>query len=296
MGCLEVVLMAHDFDELLQLLVIEKIDDCLYRGNSPTGRTHPVFGGQAVAQSIRAASESVPDDRRLHSLHAYFLSPGNASKPIIYFVDPIRDGGSFTTRRVVARQNGEAIFSASLSFQLIEKGVEHAREMPDEEIPDPEGLESDHDYWERISRQYPDRAPKRENLYTAIDCRPVRRFDVMNPEPMPPRRLVWMKANGTLPDDPILHRCFIGYLSDLYFMATAMLPHGLSWWKRNIQAASLDHALWLHEDCRADDWLLYVMESPRAAGSRGLNHGYLYTRDGRLVASTSQEGLMRLRE
>ena len=288
--------MAYDFDELLALLAIEKLDDCLFRGASPKGRTHPVFGGQAVAQSIRAATDTVPGDRRLHSLHAYFLRPGNTGKPIIYFVDPIRDGKSFTTRRVVARQNGEAIFSASLSFQVIEDGVAHARPQPMGDIPHPDTLESDEAYWTRVSREHPDKAPKRENLYTAIDCRPVQRFDVFAPEPQPPERMIWMRANGKLPDDPIIHRCFFGYLSDLYFMSTALLPHGLSWWRQNIQAASLDHGLWFHEDARADEWLLYVMESPRAAGSRGLNHGYLYTTSGELIASTTQEGLMRLRE
>ncbi|MDJ0836505.1 MAG: acyl-CoA thioesterase II [Acidobacteriota bacterium] len=288
--------MAYDFDELLYLLRIEKLDHCLFRGLSPSGRTHPVFGGQVIAQAIMAATDTVPEERRLHSMHAYFLRPGNAGKPIIFFVDPIRDGKSFTTRRVVARQNGEAIFNTSLSYQVVEQGSEHQEPMPEGELPDPETLESDREFWDRIAESYPDRAPKRENLYTSIDCRPVLRYDPFKPEPRPPERMVWMRANGRLPDNPVIHRAVLGYLSDLYFMSTAMLPHGLSFWKGNLQAASLDHALWLHADCRADEWMLYVMKSSRAGGSRGLNHGRLYTRDGTLVASTAQEGLMRVRE
>lgn len=288
--------MAHDFDIMVDLLKLEKLDECLFRGVSPAGRTHPVFGGQVASQALLAAAATVPDERRMHSLHAYFLRPGDAARPIIYFVDPIRDGGSFTTRRVVARQKGEAIFSCSISFQKVQKGLEHSQPIPDETIPDPEGLENDQQWWARMAELYPDRTPKLENLYTAIDCRPLKRYDPFNPTPHEPSRIVWMRANGTLPDDPQIHRAVMVYLSDLYFMSTAMLPHGVSWWKEKMQAASLDHCFYLYEDCRADEWLLYVMDSPRSGGGRGLNHGRIYTRDGRLVAATVQEGLMRVRQ
>lgn len=287
--------MAHDFQEMMRLLEIEKLDKYLYRGYSPSGRTHPVFGGQAIAQSIRAATETVGAEQELHSLHAYFLRPGDANTPIIYSVDPIRDGRSFATRRVVATQNGEAIFNTSMSFQISQPGVSHQDPMPGS-VPGPEDLESDEDFWVRMAEKHPDKAPAIGNLYSAIDSRPVERWDVFQPEQREPKRLVWMKANGKLPDDPVLHRMILAYASDLYFLGTSMLPHKLSWWMGDVQAASLDHAIWFHDSFRADEWLLYVMESPRSGGSRGLNRGSLFTRQGVLVASTMQEGLMRLRK
>ena len=285
--------MAHDLTEVLQLLNLERLDRYLYRGYSPKERTHMVFGGQVVAQSIRAAMDTVPADRLLHSMHAYFLRPGNPQVPILFYVDPIRDGRSFTTRRVVAKQDGAAIFNTSMSFHMNEEGVEHEVTMP--EVPPPEELESDTVYYERLAAHFPDQMPARGNRYTSIECRPVQRMDHLNPQPMGTRRQVWMRSNGPLPDDPSIHMAMLAFLSDLYLMGTALGPHGLSFITHKIQGASLDHGLWIHAPCRCDEWLLYDMESPRACGGRGLNRGYIYTREGVLAASTIQEGLMRVK-
>ena len=286
--------MASDLNELLGLLNVEELDNCLFRGFSPSGRTFPVFGGQVVAQSLDAATRTVDPERVIHSLHAYFLRPGDAGRPIIFHVDPIRNGKSFSTRRVVAKQGGAAIFNASMSFQISEPGLDHQLEKPD--VPPPDGLESDQEFWTRMRETFPDKVPGRRNFFDAIDLRPVERINVFEPKAMPPRRAVWMRTNGRLPDDPNIHRRVLAYISDLYFMATALLPHGVTWWSRKIQGASLDHGLWFHEDCRADQWLLYDMDSPRSVGCRGLNRGLFYSQDGRLIASTVQEGLIRLRD
>ncbi len=286
--------MAHDLKEVLELLNLETLDRYLFRGYSPKGRTHMVFGGQVVAQAIRAATATVEPDRLLHSLHSYFLRPGNPQNPILFYVDPIRNGHSFTTRRVVAKQDGCAIFSASLSFHRQEQGVEHQVDMPD--VPPPEELENDEAYFERFARLFPEKMPIVQNRYTSIECRPVQRMDHLNPKPMGTRRQIWMRSNGPLPDDPGIHTAMLAFLSDLYLMGTALGPHGLSFLTHNLQGASLDHGLWIHAPCRCDQWLLYDMESPRAIGARGLNHGNIYTREGILAASTIQEGLMRIKD
>lgn len=286
--------MAADLADVLALMRLEALDRDLFRGGSPRGRTMMVFGGQVVGQSLMAAAQTVDAARVPHSLHAYFLRPGDPRIPIIFYVDRIRDGGSFATRRVVARQNGEAIFNTSISFKVPEAGYEHQVAMP-LDVPDPETLETDEAYWARMKRAHPGKVPARENMYYAIDCRPIERVDFLAPGVLPPERVCWMRTNGALPDDPALHRAMLAYLSDLYLMGTALMPHGTTFWSGDLVGASLDHAFWWHAPARADEWLLYVMDSPRSAGGTGLNRGSLFTRDGVLAASVVQEGLMRRR-
>lgn len=287
--------MASNLEQVLDLMNLEMLDRNLFRGCSPPGRTWMVFGGQVTAQSIMAASRTVDAERIPHSLHAYFLRPGDPTKPIIFYVDRIRDGGSFTTRRVVARQNGEAIFNTSISFKIPEEGLDHQATMPTG-LPDPESLESDEVFWSRMAAKYPGRVPGRENMYYAIDARPTSRPDFLDPQPEEAERCIWMRTNGGLSDDPNLHRCMVAYMSDLFLMGAALLPHGETFWSGKMQAASLDHALWWHAPARADQWLLYVIDSPRSAGGTGLNRGSLFSQDGVLVASTIQEGLIRLKK
>ena len=272
--------MTNVLDELVALLTLEKIEENLFRGQSQDLGWHTVFGGQVLGQALSAAAQTVPKDRHVHSLHAYFLRPGDVTRPIIYDVDRIRDGGSFTTRRVVAIQKGEPIFNLSTSFQKHEVGFEHQMPMPS--APDPESVSKDED---RFKRGRP------------IDLRIVgeRDADPAHPEPRPPSRLVWMKAAGSLPDDPALHAYLLAYASDFAFVTTAMLPHGKSWLTPGMQVASIDHVMWFHRPFRIDEWLLYVMDSPAAQGARGLARGAVFTRDGKLVASSAQEGLMRQR-
>lgn len=267
-------------DDLVRLLALEKIEENLFRGQSQDLGWHTVFGGQVLGQALSAAAQTVPPERHVHSLHAYFLRPGDVTRPIIYDVDRIRDGGSFTTRRVVAIQNGSPIFNMSTSFQKHEIGFEHQSPMP--EAPDPETVPKDED---RFKRGRP------------IDLRIVgeREEDPAHPKPRPPSRMVWLKAIAPLPDDPALHAYLLAYASDFAFVTTAMLPHGKSWLTPGMQVASIDHVMWFHRPFRIDEWLLYVMDSPAAQSSRGLARGSVFTRDGKLVASSAQEGLMRQR-
>ncbi len=283
--------MRDVLDELLTLLRLEPIEERIFRGQSQDLGWGNVFGGQVLGQALSAAARTVPGARPVHSLHAYFLRTGDARRPIVYEVDPIRDGGSFTTRRVVAVQGGHAIFTLAASFQLEENGLEHATDMPD--VPGPEGLLSELD----IARKYADRIPEPFRPMAVaerpIEIRPVQRVNLLDPKPAPPRRQLWFRATGPLPDDPAVHRYLLAYASDFNFLVTAMLPHGVSWLTPGMQVASLDHAMWFHRPFRMDDWLLYDVESPSAGGARGLVLGRFYTRDGRLVASVAQEGLMR---
>lgn len=267
-------------DELIELLRLEKLEENLFRGQSQDLGWHTVFGGQVLGQALSAAAQTVPAERRVHSLHAYFLRPGDVTKPIIYEVDRIRDGGSFTTRRVVAIQNGHPIFNLSTSFQREEPGFEHQAPMPI--APDPDSVPKDTD---RFKQDRP------------IDLRIVgeQQEDPANPKPRDPTRLVWLKSAGPLPDDPALHAYLLAYASDFAFVTTAMLPHGKSWLTPGMQVASIDHVMWFHRAFRIDDWLLYAMDSPAAQSARGLARGMVFTRDGKLVASSAQEGLMRQR-
>ncbi len=277
-------------DKLLARLQVEELDTCLFRGTSPAGRQRRVYGGQVLAQAMNAATRTVDAGRYVHSMHAYFLRPGDPSRPILYDVDPIRDGKGFSTRRVVARQGGRAIFNTSLSFQVPEQGLEHQDPMP--EVPDPESLESDADFWARMAERYPGKYEL--PAARAVDYRLSYRADPVAHEPVPPVTGVWMRVCGRLPDVAGIHQTLLAYMSDNYLMSTALLPHGRGWDNPSLQTASIDHGLWFYGDFRADEWLYYHLHSPRAAMSRGFNVGYVYTRDGRLVATAVQEGLMRL--
>lgn len=278
-------------DELVRLLALERIEVNLFRGQSQDLGWGTVYGGQVLGQALSAAVQTVPPERQVHSLNAYFLRPGAVDMPIVYDVDRIRDGGTFTTRRVVAIQNGEAIFNMAASFQVPEIGFEHQDVMPD--APDPETVPTQADRAVRYVDKLPPRMRERALAAGPFELRTVESQDLFQPEAMPPQRRVWIKADGVLPDDPALHRYLLAYASDFAFLTTALLPHRVTWLSGGMQVASLDHVMWFHEPFRVDEWLLHVMESPRAQGGRGLVRGRVFARDGRLVASTAQEGLIR---
>ena len=281
--------MASDLDKLLKFLEVEQIDKYLFIGSSPK-RPSRVFGGQVLAQALNAAIRTVDDTARLaHSMHAYFLRPGNPAKQIVYEVDPIRDGRSFTTRRVVAKQDGVAIFNTSVSFHIEEPGLSHQFDQP--QVTPPEELESDFIYWTRTAQENPGKvdAPTVE----PIERKPVRRRNYLAPEPQEPEQHIWFRALGDLGDDPCRHQTVLAYMSDFALLGAALLPHPYSGFSKNMKMASLDHALWFHRSFRSDDYLLYSMDSPSAAGARGFSRGSFYTRDGVLVASAAQESMLR---
>lgn len=279
--------------ELLDLLDLETIEQGIYRGNSQDLGFGHLFGGQVIGQALSAANESVEADRHVHSFHSYFLLPGDSDRPVVYDVEVIRDGRSFSARRVKAIQHGRAIFYMMASFQLDQPGLEHTEEMPD--VPPPDGLPNEVD----LARRYRDRIPPaiREKFTCAkpIEMRPVRVVDPFNPKPLPPVRHVWFRANGSMPDEAQVHRYLLAYASDFNFLSTALQPHGRSLLEPAVTMATIDHAMWFHRPFRFDEWLLYAVDSPTASGSRGLVRGRFFSRDGRLVASTAQEGLMRVR-
>lgn len=287
--------MARAVEELLSILDLEQLEHNLFRGRSPQVGWQRVFGGQVIGQALIAACRTVEEPRRPHSLHAYFLLGGDPKTPIIYEVDRIRDGRSFATRRVVAIQHGRAIFSMSASFQHDEPGLDHAATMPD--VPDPESLPGEEEMRARIMPMMPPAARAYFERERPIELRPVELERYLPREagaaPLPPRFHVWIRTTGPLPDDPAIHRCVLAYASDMTLLDSSLIPHGRTVFQRSIQAASLDHALWLHRPFRADEWLLYAQESPSASGARGFSRGLIFTRDGRLVASVAQEGLVR---
>lgn len=278
-------------DELLRLLKLEKIEENIFRGDSQDLGFGNVFGGQVLGQALSAASRTVSRSFSAHSLHGYFMRPGDATRPIVYRVDCIRDGKSFVTRRVVAVQKDRAIFSMSASFHKHEKGFDHQSSMPI--IKGPQGLESEPDMARRLSDRIPKPILDKLLCEKPIEIRIVNPLDPFDPKPLPPEKFLWFRARGQLPKDRALHRYMLAYASDFHLMTTALYPHGRTFWSPDVQAASLDHALWLHRDFAMDDWLLYVMKSPSAAGGRGMSTGAIFTRDGRLVASVAQEGLIR---
>ncbi len=283
--------MAQALDDLIALLELEPLEVNMFRGLSPDEDRQRVFGGQVAGQALIAAGRTVEPDRIVHSLHAYFLRPGDPRVPIIYQADRIRDGRSFTTRRVVAIQHGQAIFNLQASFQVDEPGPEHQYEMPDATPPEelPTFLERvaafkdrfSPEMWAWLERERP------------IESRSVEAPRWIDPEPRAAEQHVWIKANGQLPDDPLLHACVVAYASDLTLLDTAVMPHQISYTDESFQVASLDHAMWFHRPFRADDWLLYHQKSPSAHGARGLAEGFIYSRDGRLCVTVMQEGLMR---
>ena len=290
--------MSEALQELLNILELEKIDTNIYRGTTPETTNSRVFGGQVFAQAMRAAQDTVDDERLVHSQHAYFLRPGDPNVPILYEVDNIRDGGSFTTRRVVASQRGKAIFNTEMSFQVFEEGLSHQADMPN--CPGPDDLEDDNHRWAKIREQLnastKTKSSKHRPSLRPIQMRSVEPIDYLNPSPRKPEQLIWIKVAGQLPSktDNSLHHAILAYASDFSLMSTSLLPHAVSIMNPKLQPASLDHCIWFHDSFRADEWMLYHMDSLRSSRARGLSRGTFYTQDGRLVASTIQEGLMRL--
>ncbi|MDQ3034148.1 MAG: acyl-CoA thioesterase II [Myxococcota bacterium] len=288
--------MSKILDELVTLLALEKIEENLFRGQSQDLGWSRVFGGQVLGQALSAAVQTVPAERHVHSLHAYFLRPGDVRKPIVYDVDRIRDGGSFTTRRVVAIQNGEAILNLAASFQIEESGFEHQDVMP-AGVPAPESLPTEQERMAAHASKLPRGLRERATAERPFELRPVDTDDnLFEPRARPPQRMVWLRTVERLPDEPALHRYLLAYASDYSFLTTSLLPHGVTWLTPGMQVASLDHVMWFHQPFRVDEWLLHVIDSPVAHGARGLVRGRVFTRDGSLVASTSQEGLIRQRE
>ena len=281
-------------DDLVALLDLEVIEINIFRGVSPDEQRQRVFGGQVAGQALVAAARTVdPEHGQVNSLHAYFLRPGDPTIPILYEVDRIRDGRSFTTRRVVAIQHGRAIFNMSASFHRQEQGLEHQLPMPD--VPPPESLGRLTDIDESLLARAPAKLRRVLAHTRPFDTRMIEPIDPLHPQKRPPQQYIWIRTADRMPDDDGLHRCMLAYLSDYYFIATAMLPHGVSLLDGNMQVASLDHAMWFHRPFRVDEWLLLAYESPTASGGRGFARGSIYSRDGRLVASTAQEGLIRVR-
>jgi acyl-CoA thioesterase-2 len=280
------------FQELLNLIQLEPLEVNLFRGESRDIGTSRVFGGQVLCQSILAASATVTD-RNLHSLHAYFLRAGDPAAPIVYNVERSRDGRSFCSRRVVAIQHGRPIFTLSASFQVEEKGLEHQFDVPD--VPGPDEIGQSAAWSADRLNQLPQKMQRWINRFGPFEFRQAHAHDPFHPVPQEPFQQIWFRLNGQLPDDPVLHRALLAYVSDFHLVGTATLPHGISMLQGNVVMASLDHAMWFHRDCRMDDWLLYACDSPSASGGRGLSRGMIYDRTGTLIASTAQEGVIRLR-
>jgi acyl-CoA thioesterase-2 len=282
---------ARLVDELVALMQLEPLGGDRFLAQSEDIGTPAVFGGQVLGQSLAAASLTVGADRPVHSMHAYFLLPGEHA-PIEYSVDRVRDGRSFTTRHVVARQQERIIFEMSASFQTVDDGVDHQLAMP--AVEGPEGLVSELDQRLALGDRLPERWRIKGLEPHGIEYRRVEADDLLTPVVRPSESAIWMRAIAPLPDDPVVHRALLAYASDHGLLRAAMLPHGLSFMSGQVRPASLDHAMWFHRDFRMDDWLLYVLDSPSASGARGLCRGSLFTRDGRLVASTAQEGMLRI--
>jgi acyl-CoA thioesterase-2 len=278
--------------DLLSILDLEPLEVNLFRGRSPQVGWQRVFGGQVIGQALVAATRTV-EGRPPHSLHAYFLLAGDPKVPIIYEVDRIRDGKSFTTRRVVAIQHGHAIFSMSVSFHVDELGLDHQMAMP--QVPKPDALPSDEEIKAHILPQLPEPVRRYYQRERPIELRPVEFGRYIGQKPEHGRFNVWFRATGRLPEDPAIHRCVLAYASDMTLLDTALLAHQRSVFDRSIMAASLDHALWFHRPFRADEWLLYTQDSPNLHGARGFARGLIYAADGTLVASVTQEGLLRER-
>jgi len=276
-------------DDLLDILDLEAVEVNIFRGRSPAERRQRVFGGQVAGQALMAAARTVEDGRPVHSLHAYFLRPGDPAVPILYQVDRISDGRSFTTRRVIGIQHGKAIFHMSASFHRAEEGFDHQDTMPD--VPDPETLPT---FQERMA-PYADKMGAWVRQPRPIDTRYVDRpARTRRDRRRDPRQRVWFRADGPLPDDPVLHDVVVAYASDMSLLDTVFLPHRLTWDSAGVSGASLDHAMWFHRPFRADEWLLYDQESPSAFGARGLARGSIFRADGALVVSVMQEGLIRV--
>lgn len=277
--------------DLIGLLGLERIEQDIFRGDSRDIGSPQVFGGQVIGQALSAAQYTV-DERVAHSLHAYFLRRGDVHAPIVYEVDRARDGGSFSNRRVVAIQHGRPILNLAASFQIPEVGLQHQSDMPD--VPGPEGIKDLADLAKDMSDQLPAKVRRFLMHERPFEFRQVEEVNFDSPKPSAPRKHVWIRAVDTLPDDPQLHQNLLTYVSDYELVGTATRPHGLSFSRNNVIMASLDHALWFHREVRMDQWMLYAMESPNSSGARGYARGQFFASDGTLIASSAQEGLMRV--
>ncbi|MGA2893047.1 MAG: acyl-CoA thioesterase II [Xanthobacteraceae bacterium] len=287
--------MTSAVQELVDLLNLEPLELNLFRGRSPQSRWQRVFGGQVIGQALVAACRTVDDVtlRPPHSLHAYFLLGGDPKAPIIYEVDRIRDGKSFTTRNVIAIQHGHAIFSMSVSFHIAEQGLSHQFKMPD--VAKPDALPSETEMKERVWPMMPEPVRRYYERERPIELRPVEFGRYLGEQSKDGCFHVWIRATGRLPDEPAIHQCVLAYASDMTLLDAALIPHQRTVFSEDVMAASLDHALWFHRPFRADEWLLYAQDSPTLAGSRGFSRGLIFAADGTLVASVAQEGLLRLR-
>lgn len=277
--------------ELIATLDIEKIEENLFRGTSPQVGWQRVFGGQVVAQALVAAQRTVDAERPVHSLHAYFMRPGDPAVPILYQVERIRDGASFSTRRVVAVQHGKAIFALSSSFQIIEGGYDHQIVKPT--VPMPEELMGEAQFKELFLAEAPEPVKRYWKRNRPIEVRPTSLVHYLTKEKLEPRQDVWVRTLGDVPDDPAVRAAVLAYLSDMTLLDASLYPHGTSIFDPRLQAASLDHAMWFHRPVSFDDWLLYTQDSPSASGARGMTRGSIYSREGVLIASVAQEGLIR---
>lgn len=279
-------------NQIIKTLDLEEIELNHYLATSPNEGWQRVYGGQVIGQALVAASRTVSPNRSAHSLHGYFLRAGDTTIPILYKVDRIRDGKSFTTRRVVAVQRGQAIFTMSISFQVDEGGLSHQFDMP--KVPAPDSLPTEDELRREQAKSWPKEFQESFSGSSAIQVKPVDPVDLLNPEPAQAMQRCWMRCGEALPDDPRIHQCVLAYLSDWSLLDTASRPHAVSFMQDNVQVASLDHAMWFHRPFRADEWLLYDQDSPSASGARGFNRGLIYSQAGELVASTTQEGLLRV--
>ena len=284
--------MTSPVSELIELLTLERLEDNLFRGQSRDIGTKYVFGGQVLGQALSATQATLESPRAAHSLHAYFLRAGDIEHPIIYLVDRTRDGGSFSVRRVTAIQHGQPIFFLAASFQKEEAGAEHQLSMP--EVPKPEDIEPSTSLPPEELAKLPIKVQRWLSRMGPFEFRHVYPRDELNPPKRPPFQQVWFRLSERVGDAPELHRTLLAYASDFHLLGTATFPHGISYYQPNVQMASLDHALWFHRPFRADEWLLYSIDSPSAQGARGLARGLVYDRDGQLVASTAQEGMIRV--
>ncbi len=278
--------------QLIKLLAVKPLETNVFIGQSQDLGFRSVFGGQVLGQSLMAACKTV-ENRPIHSLHAYFLRPGLATEPIFYEVDQIRSGRSFSTRRVVAKQGGMAIFNMSASFQAVEEGFTHQGQVPS--IPGPDGLPSELELARKVKHKIPEHLREKFTCDRPIEIRNIDPINPFNPHKRPAKKYSWLKAIHDVPDDPIINAALLSYASDFGLATTALLPHGESFFSPNLQVASLDHAMWFHRAAKVDQWLLYEKDAPSASGGRGFNRGQIFTADGILVASVAQEGLIRRR-
>ncbi len=287
--------MSSAMQELIAILDLERLEHNLFRGRSPQVGWQRVFGGQVIAQALVAAHKSVDAERHVHSLHAYFMRPGDPAVPIIYDVDRIRDGGTFTTRRVVAIQHGHAIFALSASFQIDETGLDHQIDRP-ANVPGPETLMSDRDFREKYLQSSPEHVRKFFERERPFEMKPVSLSHYFTRDKLPPEQHVWFKAHGEAPADRAIQSAMLAYFSDMTLLDASLFAHGKSIFDKDLQVASLDHSMWFHRPANLQDWLLYTQDSPSASGGRGFSRGLIYTQSGKLVASVAQEGLIRMKQ